>query len=161
VFFDLELPTGLGGQLRPWMCPSTYLTVKSGAWNLELTWFSNSEQSAGMTQTRNIDTLNPLTRTGRSRTVEVAGGVNGMSQRSSAHADPAADDIIVHERVGTSATAGTVTRIHYYGGFTIGATVSTAAKYQTLTDHLGNVRKRHAQRPMKLLASYRARNEIA
>jgi RHS repeat-associated protein len=48
---------------------------------------------------------------------------------------------IVQERVGTSATAGTISRNHYYGGFTIGATVSTAAKYQTFTDHLGHVRE--------------------
>ena len=48
---------------------------------------------------------------------------------------------ILEERVGTSATAGTISRNHYYGGFTIGATVSTAAKYQTFTDHLGHVRE--------------------
>jgi RHS repeat-associated protein len=48
---------------------------------------------------------------------------------------------ILEERVGTSATAGTITRNHFYGGFTIGATVSTAAKYQTFTDHLGHVRE--------------------
>jgi len=48
---------------------------------------------------------------------------------------------IVQERTGTSATAGTITRNHFYGGFTIGATVSTAAKYQTFTDHLGHVRE--------------------
>ncbi len=48
---------------------------------------------------------------------------------------------IVQERTGTSATAGTIARNHYYGGFTIGATVSTAEKYQTFTDHLGNVRE--------------------
>jgi RHS repeat-associated protein len=51
------------------------------------------------------------------------------------------DNDIVQERVGTSATAGTISRNHYYGGFTIGATVSTAAKYQTFTDHLGHVRE--------------------
>jgi RHS repeat-associated protein len=51
------------------------------------------------------------------------------------------DNEIVQERVGTSATAGTISRNHYYGGFTIGATVSTAAKYQTFTDHLGHVRE--------------------
>jgi RHS repeat-associated protein len=48
---------------------------------------------------------------------------------------------IVQERVGTSATAGTISRNHFFGGFTIGATVSTAAKYQTFTDHLGHVRE--------------------
>ncbi len=51
------------------------------------------------------------------------------------------DNEIVQERVGTSATAGTISRNHYYGGFTIGATISTAAKYQTFTDHLGHVRE--------------------
>jgi uncharacterized protein RhaS with RHS repeats len=51
------------------------------------------------------------------------------------------DNEIVQERTGTSATAGTISRNHYYGGFTIGATVSTAAKYQTFTDHLGHVRE--------------------
>jgi RHS repeat-associated protein len=48
---------------------------------------------------------------------------------------------IVQERTGTSATAGTVAQNHYFGGFTIGASVSTAAKYQTFTDHLGHVRE--------------------
>jgi RHS repeat-associated protein len=48
---------------------------------------------------------------------------------------------MVQERSGTSATAGTITRNHYTNGFTVGASVSTAAKYQTLTDHLGNVRE--------------------
>lgn len=48
---------------------------------------------------------------------------------------------IVPECKGTSATAGAIARNHYYGGFTIGATVSTAAKYQTFSDHLGNVRE--------------------
>jgi RHS repeat-associated protein len=51
------------------------------------------------------------------------------------------DNDIVQERVGTSATAGTIARNHYFGGFTIGATISTAAKYQTFTDHLGHVRE--------------------
>jgi RHS repeat-associated protein len=51
------------------------------------------------------------------------------------------DNEIVQERVGTSATAGTIARNHYFGGFTIGATVSTAAKCQTFTDHLGHVRE--------------------
>jgi RHS repeat-associated protein len=51
------------------------------------------------------------------------------------------DNEIVRERVGTSATAGTISRNHFFGGFTVGATVGTAAKYQTLTDHLGNVRE--------------------
>jgi RHS repeat-associated protein len=34
-----------------------------------------------------------------------------------------------------------ITHNHYTNGFTVGASVSTAAKYQTLTDHLGNLRE--------------------
>jgi RHS repeat-associated protein len=125
----------------PWRCPFNQLDRE--VWGLDTRGgrIFTSKQCAGMTQTRNIDTLNRLDCTGRSRTVEVGGGGYLMSQWTSAEADLAVDEIIVQERVGTSATAGTISRNHYYGGFTIGATVSTAAKYQTCTDHLGHVRE--------------------
>ena len=50
---------------------------------------------------------------------------------------------LVQERVCTSTSnynsGGTVSRTHYFGGFNDGATLS-GTKYQTTTDHLGNVR---------------------
>jgi RHS repeat-associated protein len=50
---------------------------------------------------------------------------------------------LVQERVCTSAATynagGTITRTHYYGGFNDGVALN-GTKYQTTTDHLGNVR---------------------
>ncbi|MCX6855167.1 MAG: hypothetical protein NTV80_09695, partial [Verrucomicrobia bacterium] len=47
-------------------------------------------------------------------------------------------DRIVRERQGTNATAGTVLRTHFSGGYAEGP--SMAAYYLTVSDHLGNVR---------------------
>lgn len=44
---------------------------------------------------------------------------------------------IVQERT----AANTITRTHYSGGFSDGATPTSGTKYQTLTDHLGNIRE--------------------
>ncbi len=44
---------------------------------------------------------------------------------------------LVQERTAANA----ITRTHYTGGFSDGATPTTGTKYQTLTDHLGNIRE--------------------
>jgi RHS repeat-associated protein len=44
---------------------------------------------------------------------------------------------IIQERSGANA----ITRTHYMGGFSDGATATSGTKYQTLTDHLGNIRE--------------------
>jgi RHS repeat-associated protein len=97
-------------------------------------------------QTRQHDIMNRLTAVGGAGSVVADGTVNEFATVT-VNDKPAAlfedwhgNEILV-ERTGTSATAGTIARNHYYGGFTIGASVSTAAHYQTFTDHLGNVRE--------------------
>ena len=45
---------------------------------------------------------------------------------------------IIQER---SSVVGGILRTHYYGGFSDGSTPATSTKYQTLTDHLGNIRE--------------------
>lgn len=47
------------------------------------------------------------------------------------------EDRIHQERSSSNA----ITRTHYFGGFSDGSTPTTGTKYQTLTDHLGNVRE--------------------
>lgn len=47
---------------------------------------------------------------------------------------------LVQERTGTAANTGTLSRNHFFGGFADGTTVANSVKYQTTTDHLGNVR---------------------
>jgi RHS repeat-associated protein len=47
---------------------------------------------------------------------------------------------LVQEQTATSATAGTLARNHFFGGFADGTTVANSVKYQTTTDHLGNIR---------------------
>lgn len=46
---------------------------------------------------------------------------------------------IMQEREFISASSVSITRNHYFGGFAVGAT--NHRKYQTLTDHLGNIRE--------------------